>query len=64
MVSLAIWVGAAVILLCVGLVVFALGLAALESARNWLQDRAGSLMKLRGGRTLDECSRLGPYRKN
>lgn len=45
MVSLAIWVAAALFLGCVALVLFALGIAALESFAGWIADMFDSLKR-------------------
>jgi hypothetical protein len=60
MVSLAIWVGSAVFLLIVGLLAYCLLRIVAERSFGKLIDLS---MKPKGGPTLADCSRMGPYRK-
>lgn len=60
MVSTAIWIGAAIFLLIVGLLGYCLMRIVAERAFGKIIDLS---MKPKGSPTLADCSRMGPYRK-
>lgn len=60
MVSAAMWVGSAVFLLIVGLLAYCLIRIFAERAFGKIIDLS---MKPKGGPTLADCARMGPYHK-